>query len=139
MLRVIKRLQNVFLWNRAVEHSARSNWLEALALIAQMDPKNLGHLKKDYRLFAAYNYLRIADHDRCREAVAEALNILSQLQRLDAAEKAYRKKYAEIIVANLLGSHASNGISYGEVDLSDVDMRTKRLFPLRQHPDWVEP
>ncbi|MEQ9317084.1 MAG: hypothetical protein RLN72_14615, partial [Henriciella sp.] len=62
-----------------------------------------------------------------------------QLQRLNAAEKVYRKKYAEFIVANLLGAHASNGISYDEVDLSEVDTRTKQLFPLRRHPDWVEP
>lgn len=139
MLRVIKRLRNVSLWTRAVEHSARSNWIEALGLLARIDRQNLGHLKKDYSLFAAYNYLRVADHDRCREAVAEALNILDQLQRLNAAEKAYRKKYAEFVVANLLGSHASNGISYDEVDLCKVDSRTKQLFPLRLHPGWVEP
>lgn len=136
MLRTFKRIKNIARWNKAVDLAAEDDWRLALKKLDAMDRKNLGHLRPDFHILRAYLLMRIGTNSETKTAIAKALTELQRSSFLANPETIYRQKYAEWLIAVNYGAMPAKAVSYSGVDLSAVNKRTKRLFPLRDHPDW---
>lgn len=137
-MKMIARIRNAMKWNRAIDYASAGDFSDALSALISMDTKNLGHLFIDYHVEKSYLLFKNKDENGAKKAIADALNLMGESNYLSEKEETYRRKYLEWLMAAFFGLSAELAVSYKDIELHKVSARTKSLFPLRHHPQWVE-
>ena len=135
---VIARLRNGLIWNRALDLVAESNYEKALSTLLKINVAQYEYRKLDYYMQKAFLLFKNQDKGDVRAGIAEALTFIEEDTAISAAEADYRCKYLELLMARLYGHSAEIAVSYKNINLDNVPVRTKHYFPIRGHPNWVE-
>ena len=139
-----KRLRSSILWVAALNAAAREDYAGALKKLEQCHKYGIP-LQSQFCLLNGFLYYATSQNQLAVETLTRAHRSLRDDNRLSEQEQRYLMCYASIWgmkAAAKLGSGNDRelfAVSYDEVALNQVRKHLKANFPLRDHPDWVEP
>ncbi len=135
-------------WNAAIEASSKGDCQTALNKMERIR-ETLPIGIKD-RLFEGYLLYATGQDKLAIEGLAEAHRILSKTNRVSVSERTYLQTYASYFGLRALrlihddrkryediGSIFE--LEYDKIDLPKIPRSLRRIFPLRDHPNWVQP
>ncbi len=143
-----KAVKVALYWNAAIEASSKGDCQTALNKMERIrETLPLG--VKD-RLFEGYLLYATGQDKLAIEGLAEAHRILSKTNRVSVSERTYLQTYASYFGLRALrlihddrkryediGSIFE--LEYDKIDLPKIPRSLRRIFPLRDHPNWVQP
>ena len=143
-----KAVKVALYWNAAIEASSKGDCQTALNKMERIrETLPLG--VKD-RLFEGYLLYATGQDKLAIEGLAEAHRILSKTDRVSVSERTYLQTYASYFGLRALrlihddrkryediGSMFE--LEYDKIDLPKIPRSLRRIFPLRDHPNWVQP
>ena len=142
-----KAVKVALYWNAAIEAGSKSDYQAALDKMERIRetirPGVKDVLYEGYLLFATGQYLLAI------ERLAEAHHMLSETARISGPEMTYLKTYASYFGLRALKlidddrkRYEDIGnifvLEYTKIDIAEIPRRLRRIFPLRDHPNWVE-
>ena len=139
-----KRLRSSILWVAALNAAAREDYAGALKKLEQCHKYGIP-LQSQFCLLNGFLYYATSQNQLAVETLTRAHRSLRDDNRLSEQEQRYLMCYASIWgmkAAAKLGSGNDRelfAVSYDEIALNQVRKHLKANFPLRDHPDWVEP
>ncbi len=143
-----KAVKVALYWDAAIEASSKSDYQTALnkmERIRETVPMGV----KD-KLFEGYLLYATGQDKLAIDRLAEAHRILSETTRVSDSEGIYLKTYASYFGLRALelidddrnkyeDIESTFVLEYDKIDLPEISRSLRRIFPLRDHPDWVEP
>lgn len=135
-------------WNAAIEAASKSDYqaaLDKMERIRETVPPSV----KDM-LFEGYLLYANGQDKLAIERLAKAHRILSETATVSDSETRYLQTYASFFGLRALKLLDDDRKRYDEIgkifemgfnkiDLTQIPRNLRRIFPLRDHPDWVEP
>ena len=143
-----KAVKVALYWNAAIEASSKGDCQTALNKMERIrETLPLG--VKD-RLFEGYLLYATGQDKLAIEGLAEAHRILSKTDRVSVSERTYLQTYASYfglralkLLHNDRKRYEDIGsifeLEYDKIDLPKIPRSLRRIFPLRDHPNWVQP
>ena len=143
-----KAVKVAFYWNAAIEAASKGDYQAALTKMERIrETVPLG--VKDI-LFEGYLLYATGQDKSAVQSLAEAHRILSETARVSDSERIYLKTYASYFGLRALelidddrnryeDVESTFVLEYDKIDLPKIPRSLRRIFPLRDHPNWVQP
>lgn len=147
-IRMYKAIQVAYYWDGALGATSKRDYQTALDKMQRIReairPSAKDLLLEGYLLYA------LGQDALALERLAEAHRMLSDDSKSGKPEATYLRTYASFFGLKALKQMGDDwtkreslgrlfALEYEKIDLTKIPRSLKRIFPLRQHPDWIEP
>ena len=143
-----KAVKVALYWNAAIETASKSDYQAALTKMERI--REIVPLGVKDILFEGYLLYATGQDKLAIEGLAEAHRILSETDRVNVPERTYLQTYASYFGLRALKlihddrkRYEDMGsifeLEYDKIYLDKIPRSLRRIFPLRDHPNWVQP